>query len=392
MKLLKKINLQWRITILTALILTISSVLLTSFSLFTASQMLSSTFVTDGRDFDEYSTDSTDIATNPNTYTAEPDDEADVSNYIMATQAKETFDIKGVIFCAITIILGTTAIYFISGRALKPLKKLTTQVSEIDENNLSARFEESDTKDEIQKLTVGFNRMMHRLEDAFIRQKRFTASAAHELKTPLTTMKAGMQVMKQDKNATKEDYLENIDLSINNIDRLSSVVNDLLLIAMSQENQNHTNEEIYLDIMIDTIVSDLSQAYKKNNVTFTSDLQENIIFGQSTMIYRALYNLIENAYKYNKVNGNIAVKSFSDDKNIYIKIADTGKGMEENQLPLIFDAFYRVDNSRSRKIAGAGLGLSLVKTIITNHNGTIEVSSKPDYGTTFTVALPKDNQ
>ena len=231
--------------------------------------------------------------------------------------------------------------------------------------------------------------MLSRLEEAFIRQKRFTASAAHELKTPLATVKSGIQVLNRDNNATLQDYKKNASMTIQSVDRLASVVNDLLMISSAENGNQGRIEEISLDAMFDAIFTELSTLYEKNNICYQVDLQENSITGNTDMLYRAFYNLVENAYKYNRTDGKITVKSFSANQSVYIEISDTGLGISKEHQPLVFEAFYRVDASRSRKTAGAGLGLSLVKAIVERHGGTLQLESEPTVGSTFTIILPQ---
>lgn len=368
---LSKLNLRWRVTLLTAIILIICSCAFTAFSICNAQQMLYP------------------ILENPSV--AYPVDDSELLIGVLAVPAqeqKELFDIKSICFCILVTVVGTAAVWFVSGKALKPVNDFNKTIKLIDEHNLSERLEKPKTDDEIGQLTDSFNHMLSRLEEAFHRQKRFTASAAHELKTPLATVKAGIQVLDRDRNATLQDYKDNAVVIMKSVDRLTSVVNDLLMLASAEEGSQNMLESIALDVMFDTILSDISALYEKSNIAYEMDLQENAVMGNAGMLYRAFYNLIENAYKYNRPNGNVSVKSFSDETTVFIEISDTGVGISEEHQPLIFEAFYRVDASRSRKTAGAGLGLSLVKTIIEQHGGTIDVQSTPNEGTTFKIELP----
>ena len=372
MKLLSRLSLRCRITLLTAVVLTICSVTMTIFSMYNAQRMLYPIL--------EDTVVSSTTQTESGLGIEMP--------AIPAQERKQQFDFHSIYFCLIMTGIGSFAAYFLAGQATVPVKKLNKQIAVIDENNLSERLPEVQPKDEIGEITRGFNHMLDRLEEAFKRQKRFTASAAHELKTPLATMKAGMQVLKRDSNATLQDYEENADIAIKSVDRLTGVVNDLLLIASGSESKQEIKEEIYLDAMFETIFDELSPLYEKQNISYKMKISENIIYGNSSMLYRAFYNLIENAYKYNCPNGKISVTAFRKSDSVYIQISDTGKGIPDKHLPFIFEAFYRVDASRSRKIAGAGLGLSLVKTIIERHGGSISVNSSYGNGSTFSIEFP----
>lgn len=375
MKFLSKISLQWRVTILTAFILAFCSISITIFSMYNAQRMLYPLL------------DGSAVTVVPSVEATENESETGAPSSPAMVQ-KQLFDMKSILFCIVITITGTGAAYFVSGQALKPVKRLSDKVAKIDENNLSERLPEVRTKDEIGRLTIGFNHMLNRLEEAFKRQKRFTASAAHELKTPLATLKAGMQVLKRDNNAALQDYQENADMTIKSVDRLTGVVNDLLLIASAEESKQETQEEIYLDAMFETIFEELSPLYEQQNISYKMEISKNIVYGNSSMLYRAFYNLIENAYKYNCPNGKISVTAHEEMNSICIQISDTGKGIPEEHLPYIFEAFYRVDASRSRKIAGAGLGLSLVKTIIERHDGSISVNSTYGNGSVFIIKIP----
>lgn len=371
MKLWSKLNLRWRVTILTAIVLTVCSIAFTAFSIYNARQTL-------------YPILDNAVVSDPI--------EGDLGVGVPAVPAKEQKDLfnnKSVYFCIIMTVLGTTAVWIVAGRALSPVTKLNQKVRLIDEHNLSERLPKARTDDEIGQLTDSFNQLLSRLEAAFERQKRFTASAAHELKTPLATIKAGMQVLDRDENADLQDYKENAAMTVESVDRLTGVVNDLLMLASAEEGNQNMMEEISLDAMFDAVFFELSGLYEASEIAYSIDLQEKTIVGNADMLYRAFYNLIENAYKYNRKGGTITVKSFSKGEFDWIEISDTGVGISEEHQPLIFEAFYRVDASRSRKTAGAGLGLSLVKTIVERHGGNIQLKSMPSVGSTFQICIPK---
>lgn len=370
-----KVSLQWRITLLTAFILIVSSVSITAFSMYSAQKMLTPLLVTD------YSIDELTGETNE-VY------DSDTVASSPAEKQKKLFDLRSIGFCFFITFLGTGAAWFVSGRALKPVRELCLHMVEIDENSLEQRLPLVKTKDEIGQLTVQFNHMLERLEEAFRRQRRFTASAAHELKTPLATVKAGMQVMKRDKNATIQEYQENADLTIRSIDRLSCVVNDLLLLASSEEKET-VREKVELDVLFEAIIEELAPYFDEMNISVETDFTNaNILYGDSEQLYRAFYNLVENAYKYNKPQGKITVQSKICGEFTEIEISDTGRGIPEEKQGYIFEPFYRVDASRSRKIAGAGLGLSIVQTIVEKYHGEVSVQSKLGDGTVFTIKYP----
>ena len=388
MKHFTKLSLQWRITLLTVLVLTICCVFLTIFSIQSAEKTLISAF---GDSLEIIALDNgVAIKKKDDVLLEEEIDENLVTGKAALqniSQAKQTFDINSIIFCLILTVFGTGLVYFVSGKALKPVRILKDRVSKIDEYNLSQRLPESVSNDEVSSLTKSFNHALDRLDEAFQRQKRFSASAAHELKTPLATMKAGIQVLSLDENTTLEEYRENARMTETSVDRMTQVVNDLLLLASAGEDTEEVKEEVYLSLMFEAIFSELALVYDNLGITYEIDCNNEKLHGNSALLYRAFYNLIENAYKYNRENGNICVSVCETNGNVKIDISDDGYGIPSEHLPLIFEAFYRVDASRSRKIAGSGLGLSIVKAIIEKHGGTISVSSEE--GTNFEVVIPQ---
>lgn len=381
MKLFMKLTLQWRITILTAIVLVICSAALTAFSILNAQRTLLPLI------YDSVNIIKADDSSSGMVIHGIDDGEIDSGVFLQTV--KRDFDLKSIMFFLALTTVGTGVVYFVSGKALLPVKNLSKQVSEIDERDLSQRLTESLSHDEVSSLTKSFNQALERLEEAFNRQKRFSASAAHELKTPLATMKAGIQVLKIDETTTLDEYKENAHMIEASVDRLTQVVNDLLILASSNEEADELKEEVYLDAMFETIYDELSPIYEPRSITYDIECGAISYYGNAALLYRAFFNLIENSYKYNREKGNITVRGSKTDKWVRIDVEDTGIGIPAEHLPFIFDAFYRVDGSRSRKIAGSGLGLSIVKNIIERHGGSISVSGEKDKGTCFSVILPE---
>ncbi|MTI56298.1 sensor histidine kinase [Geosporobacter ferrireducens] len=382
MKLFMKLTLQWRITILTAIVLIICSAALTAFSILNAQRTLiplinGSISITKADD-------------NSGDLVIQGMDDNRIENGVTPLRtAKRDFDLKSIMFFLALTTVGTGLVYFVSGKALRPLKDLSKQVTEIDERDLSQRLTESLSHDEVSSLTKSFNQALERLEEAFNRQKRFSASAAHELKTPLATMKAGIQVLRIDKSTTLDEYKENAHIMEASVDRLAQIVNDLLILASPNEEADELKEEVYLDAMFETIFDELSPIYEHCGITYNIECDAISFYGNAALLYRAFFNLIENSYKYNRDKGSIAVRGSKKNRCVRIDIEDIGIGIPAEHLPFIFDAFYRVDSSRSRKIAGSGLGLSIVKTIIERHGGTISASSENVKGTKISIQLPQ---
>lgn len=387
---LKKITLQWRITLLTALVLAVCTGALTAYSILNAEKTFVPMLLVDiARPVEgSHSLETGDTESAIGTDDIQKDGIIDAVPVTKAYQAKRSYDNKNILFCIGVVAIGTAAVYWVTGRALRPVRQLSRSVSQVDENNLSSVLPEAASRDEVRELTRGFNHMLRRLEAAFHRQKRFTASAAHELKTPLSVMKAGIQVLSMDQEATVEEYRENARLMEANIDRLSKVVEDLLLLASADEGNKIETEAVDLGILCETICSEMDLLYQDKKICWKADCGEIQITGNPAMLYRALFNLIENAFKYNFQNGSVEIVAKRMSETVRIFIADSGPGISGEHLPLIFDAFYRVDDSRSRKIAGSGLGLALVKSILELHGGTVKVESTPGHGTRFIIELP----
>jgi signal transduction histidine kinase len=382
MKLFMKLTLQWRITILAAVVLIICSAALTVFSILNAQNTLVPLI------YGSINITKLDDSLNSKEFKAIDNNETE-NGTTLSRIAKRNFDLQSIVFFLSLTSIGTGLVYFVSGKALRPLKNLSKQVSEIDERDLSQRLTESLSNDEVSILTKSFNQALERLEEAFNRQERFSASAAHELKTPLATMKAGIQVLKIDESTTLDEYKENAHMMEASVDRLTQVVNDLLILASPNEEAEELKEEVYLDAMLETIFDELSPVYEYLGITYNIKCDSISFYGNAALLYRAFFNLIENSYKYNRKKGSITVRGSIINKCIRIDVEDTGIGIPAEHLPFIFDAFYRVDDSRSRKIAGSGLGLSIVKNIIERYGGTISVSSENVKGTKVSILLPQ---
>jgi signal transduction histidine kinase len=385
-----KLSLQWRVTLLTALVLIACSVALTAFSMLNAQRNLIP-LLEDAFSVIRLNDHSVAITKDGIKDNSLPIDDIEAGNVFGATtpqQAKQQFDMTSILFCLILTVAGTGVVYFVSGKALKPVRSLSKQVSIIDEHNLSQRLPESISNDEVSSLAKSFNHALDRLDEAFQRQKRFSASAAHELKTPLATIKAGIQVLGIGGGAALDEYAENARFTEISVDRLTQTVNDLLLLASAGESSDELKEEIYLDEMFQAIFGEISPLYNGRGIDYELDCSSETLYGNASLLYRAFYNLVDNAYKYNHENGHISVTARKTNSAVKIDIADNGHGIPQEHLPFVFEAFYRVDASRSRKTAGSGLGLSIVKSIIERHGGAISVSSENSQGTRFSIELP----
>lgn len=374
---MKKLTLQWRITLLTAAILAVCSAALTALSMYNAQQ-----------DFmvlmdDQYVMVDPSAVLPPGPGECVPALEA-----TPAEQAKQQFDTKSVLFCLVFTAAGSCAAYFMAGQALKPLRALNAEIETIDEKKLSARLPQAAVCDEVGKLTNSFNQMLVRLDDAFLRQKRFTANAAHELKTPLAMLKTGAQVLSQDKNASVSDYRDYARKNVETVNRLSAIVDDLLLLASAGEGWGQEREQVYLEPLFDAIQSELFPQLEARDISLSVQCGDSSVMGSDSLLYRIFFNLIENACKYGHTGGHIWAEAREQENGVRVRVRDDGPGIPARHLPYIFDAFYRVDKSRSREMGGSGLGLSLVKTMVEAGGGTITVKSEETGGTCFTIVFP----
>lgn len=300
--------------------------------------------------------------------------------------AKKTFGYHSFIYMIIVICGGSALTYFIAGKALNPLDILNGQVKNLNINNLAKPLDVPQTKDEIAQLTQSFNEMTTKLNDAFEMQKRFSASAAHELKTPLTVLQAKVDVFKKKETHTIDEYDALILVFNKQISRLRNLVGNLL--DLSNMNDNSEQSNVCLKDIFEDITSELSFLAKDKNITLKLFCDDSIIKGNVDLLYRAFYNLIENGIKYNINGGTVEINvSKIRKKQIQILIRDSGIGIPDEMKSHIFEPFYRVDKSRSREMGGAGLGLALVDNIIKVHNGTISVFDNKNNGTCFKIVF-----
>lgn len=273
---------------------------------------------------------------------------------------------------------------FMAVRVIRPVTAMSKEVSRISGNNLNIRLAVPNSKDEIAALAIAYNKMIDKLERAFEAQKNFSANAAHELRTPLTAMIANIEVCQLNESPALQEYRDTLDELLQNAERLKTLVNDLLM--MNAANNVVLYEAVDMRELTEQIIKELAPV--AGGIRFYNELSSMMLTGNRSLLYRAFFNLLQNAVKYNKPGGSITVGGAMTDNMSVITVSDTGIGIGEDQLDKIFDSFYCVDKSRSRELGGSGLGLAIVKSIIEKHNGTIEVQSEPGNFTTFTVRLP----
>lgn len=302
--------------------------------------------------------------------------------------ARKDFSSQSILYMIIVVVIGGVLTYYISDKALTPLKELNVQMKNRTVHNLSESLPVPESHDEIADLTCSFNEMSSKLDDNFSMQKRFSQSAAHELRTPLTVLKTKVDVFNKKKDHTAEEYDKLLSVMTNQTNRLSDLVKDLL--NLTNIDALECNEQIKLKGVVMEISEELSCLAKDKNLSVTICGQEQIILGDQSLLHRAFYNLFENAIKYNKDNGNVDISLSKGDGhsgNALVTIKDSGIGIQPELRELIFEPFFRVDKSRSRQMGGAGLGLSTVKAIIDKHHGKIKISDNPEGGTIFEIML-----
>ncbi|MEG2869823.1 MAG: HAMP domain-containing sensor histidine kinase [Terrisporobacter sp.] len=296
------------------------------------------------------------------------------------------FTITSIIFMIILILIGSCLTYLAAKLSLKPIREWSEEISGIDRNNLSKRIEKSNTGDELDSLANSFNLLLDRLQYSFDREKRFSAAASHELKTPLTVIKTNIEFLQIYDESTKEDYVEIIEVIKKQNERMIKLVDDLML--MHSSNINQSMDLVDLDIIVEEIKNELHFSLSSKNIKFEYNKGNFHIRGNGVLIKHVLSNLIENAIKYNVENGEVLVSQGIENNQYKISISDTGIGIKEEDIPYIFEPFYRADKSRRRSEGGAGLGLSIAKEIIENHKGSIEYVLRKPKGSTFTVYFP----
>lgn len=386
---LKKRSLQWRLTLLITLLVTVTCILMYFF--------ISNSAVTGMENLESYivqinKTDSTPITFNVDPSILFPD----LSNQVQAT--KDLFRIRSMIATGIIILLSSIGTYFISHRALTPLHDLSTKIGKIQAQNLSESLEIPDSNDEISQLTASFNKMLSRLDDAFTAQKQFSASAAHELRTPLAVMQTNLEVFARKKTPSTEEYQEIFSLIQEQTGRLSHLAE--ILLDMTGIQTVERSETISLAELTEEVFCDLASVAEQKQIELIQRDGDCTVIGSYLLLYRAVYNLVENAIKYNHPSGKVTVtlhpgKVILDASSqphpadcAFIEISDTGIGISPEYQEKIFAPFFRVDKSRSRAMGGAGLGLALVTEIARQHGGQVKVLESNEKGSTIALMLP----
>ena len=378
-KITGKLSLQWRLTLITALLMTVTCILMYFF--------ISQSAVAGMENLGDYMIriDNTDSA--PITFNMDPSVLfPELSDQLQLT--KKLFLTKGLMVTGIIILLSSICTYFISRQALLPLRRLSQEVNQIEVQNLSEALEVPATNDEISRLTISFNKMLARLDEAFTAQKQFSANAAHELRTPLAVMQAQLDLYHTTGHPATDACTEKtIQMVTDQNERLSKMVKTLL--DMSELQTVARDEKIEVDALVEEVLADLDPLAEEKNVILESVCDAVTMMGSDILVYRVVYNLVENAIKYNNPGGKVQVTVCSDKEQICIQVMDNGSGIPADMKERVFEPFFRVDKSRSRALGGVGLGLALVREIVRVHDGAIRVLDNSNGGTTFEILFPE---
>ncbi len=376
---MKKISLQWRITLMTVLLIGVTCVAM--------NLLLCSSGV-------YYMDKIADALQGSGTVILNEGEAASFDPQLIAPNEELTIVVNGAqgrfrttnwyITAAVTILSGILA-YFVSGGALKPLRSFASQVEKVQLNNLADMRIDEDVLPEFRQLSRSFNQMLERLNNAFAAQRQFTGNAAHELRTPLALMQAQLELFSAEHPDVRPETAEFLALLREQTERLTRMTKTLL--EMSNLRQVARNERIQLAPMIEEIFTDLAPLAEKRGVTLTAE-GDGVMTGSDALIYRLVFNLAENAIKYNHSGGSVRVSVAQEPKKLLLRVSDTGCGIPEVYQRSIFQPFFRVDKSRSREYGGAGLGLSLVWEIADLHGGSVWVEKSSEKGTTIAVGLP----
>ena len=384
---MKKISLQWRLTILTTVLITVLCGCLTFFLYRNGIYY-----------FDTLQETVTDQSAAPEAvYIDIPDNEWDDFAAQFATKvynSKSDYRNRSLLITVVVALIGGAVTFFVSGRALKPLKEFSETVEKVQAQNLADYTIEENRIAELDRLRTSYNKMLLRLSESFETQRQFTGNAAHELRTPLALIQAQLDLYHTTEHPDSTTVAgETIQMVTEQNERLSKLVRTLL--DMSELQTVSRNDRIELHSLIEEVLTDLEPLAQEKKVELIQKSQgagakadeELFLTGSDILIYRMLYNLVENAIKYNRENGSVTVSAIKEKNKVILKVSDTGNGIDEAFREQIFEPFFRIDKSRSRELGGVGLGLAMVREVVRVHDGTIEVYTNKHSGTTFEVKM-----
>ncbi len=376
---MKKLSLQWRITIMTAILICITCVLMNCLIGYSGKHYMDSI----GNGISAYS----DIdGGEPGAFDPQSEN-LDNEVTIIVSGAQQSFGTTNWYITAAVTLLGGVLAYFVSGRALKPLRSFAAQVENVQPNNLADVQISEDVLPEFKQFSKSFNSMIKRLDEGFSAQRQFTGNAAHELRTPLALTQAQIELFAAEHPDVQQETAEFLKLLQEQTERMSQMTKTLL--EMSELRSVPCNDRIELAPMIEEIITDLEPIAEEKGIALNYDGNGTII-GSDTLIYRLIFNLTENAIRYNRTNAQVHISVCDDGDKISIRVRDNGHGIPEQYRESIFQPFFRIDKSRSRAHGGVGLGLSLVWEIVLLHKGAIKIEESSDNGTVMLVTLPKE--
>ena len=380
---MKRMSLQWRLTCITTLCIAIICGCLTMFVYKNGVHYIDSLQDAVESQGDEKGNKSDEI------YISIPDDKWDEFADEFSVQVynnKADYKRNSLIITVLLALLGGVVTYFISGHALRPIKEFSDKIEEVQAQNLSdSRIEENNVK-ELNKLGISYNNMLERLSDAFEIQRQFTANAAHELRTPLALMQVQLDLYNSATHPGNDaDTLQTIKMVTEQNDKLNRMVKTLL--DMSELQSVGRDDKIILDAIVEEVLADLEPLAVEKNIKLIGKCEDATMIGSDILIYRLVYNLVENAIKYNHPLGQVTVTAYQRNKHVYLSVEDTGSGIPKELRERVFEPFFRVDKSRSRELGGVGLGLAFVREIVRVHDGSICIKSGKTGGTIFEVTF-----
>ena len=380
---MKRMSLQWRLTCITTLCIAVICGCLTMFVYKNGVHYIDSLQGTVESQGDDKGDNADEI------YISIPDDKWDEFANEFSVQVynnKADYKRNSLIISVLLALFGGVATYFISGHALRPISEFSDKIEEVQAQNLSdSRMEENNVK-ELNQLSISYNKMLERLSDAFEIQRQFTANAAHELRTPLTLMQVQLDLYNSSGHpGNDEDTLQTIKMVAEQSDRLNKMVKTLL--DMSELQTVGRDDKIMIAAVVEEVLVDLEPLAQEKNIRLIGKCGDITMMGSDILIYRLVYNLVENAIKYNHLGGQVTVTVCRKEEHVSLSVEDTGSGIPEELKERVFEPFFRVDKSRSRELGGVGLGLALVREIVRVHDGRIAIKSKPAGGTIFEVIL-----
>ena len=380
---MKRMSLQWRLTCITTLCIAIICGCLTMFVYKNGVHYIDSLQDAVESQGDEKGNKSDEI------YISIPDDKWDEFADEFSFQVynnKADYKRNSLIITVLLALLGGVVTYFISGHALRPIREFSDKIEEVQAQNLSdSRIEENNVK-ELNQLGISYNKMLERLSEAFEIQRQFTANAAHELRTPLALMQVQLDLYNSASHPGNDaDTLQTIKMVTEQNDKLNRMVKTLL--DMSELQSVGRDDKIILDAIVEEVLADLEPLAVEKNIKLIGKCEDATMIGSDILIYRLVYNLVENAIKYNHPLGQVTVTAYQRNKHVYLSVEDTGSGIPKELRERVFEPFFRVDKSRSRELGGVGLGLALVREIVRVHDGSICIKSGKTGGTIFEVTF-----